>query len=74
MAKGATARQAAFELFGDMRSSTPEEKEALRELYDKHSARLPGPGIFDLDDMPQGVPVALGLDILAPVDGDGEDG
>ena len=47
--KRTVTRKDAFELFGEMRHSTPEEQRLYREMLKRHSIPLkPGQGIFDL--------------------------
>ena len=44
-------RKDAFELFGEMRYSTPEEQRLYREMLERHSMPLkPDQSIFDLPD------------------------
>ena len=58
----------AFELFGEMRSSTPEEQELIRKCYEKHAVKIPGPNIFELADMPEGEVVTLDFNIFDSLD------
>lgn len=58
-------RQAAFELFGEMRSATPEEQEAMRKVYERHAIWRSDKSVFDiLDEIPEYQSVDLGVNIF----------
>lgn len=48
-------RSAAFELFGEMRHSTPEEQQAYRKILKKHSTIIEGINIFEMDKEIEGI-------------------
>ena len=40
--------QDAYEMFGEMRPSTPEEQALMRQVYEKHAVVIPDGNIFEL--------------------------
>ena len=55
-------RQAAFELFGEMRSATPEEQELMRKVYERNVIWRSDKGVLDiLDEIPEYQSVDLGV-------------
>lgn len=46
------SRSAAFELFGEMRHSTPEEQQLFKEIVNKYSVPIEGINIFNMDQEP----------------------
>ena len=42
-------RNTAFELFGEMRHSTPEEQQLYRQMLNKHSIPIKGVNIFNMN-------------------------
>ena len=44
-------RNIAFELFGEMRHSTPEEQQLYRKMLNKYKVAIEGINIFDMSDI-----------------------
>lgn len=58
-------RQAAFELFGEMRSTTPEEQELMRKAYERYVIWRADKSVLDiLDEIPEYQSVDLGVNIF----------
>lgn len=45
------SRAAAFELFGPMRHSTPEEQQLYKQMIEKHSIPIEGVNIFNMGNI-----------------------